>query len=78
MLRSDDEGARLCSLVDVGVWCGVVCAGAAHRAARRHTPAVRLEHGAARRGALAQGQVPPPEHNHPDRNSELTEIYLRF
>ena len=23
-------------------------------------------------------QVPPPEHNYPDRNYELTEIYLRF
>jgi septation ring formation regulator EzrA len=23
-------------------------------------------------------EVPPPEHNYPDRNSELTEIYLRF
>jgi hypothetical protein len=23
-------------------------------------------------------EVPPPEHNYPDRNSELTEIYLQF
>jgi hypothetical protein len=22
--------------------------------------------------------VPPPRHKYPDRNSELTEIYLRF
>jgi hypothetical protein len=30
-------------------------------------------------GAGRQGtRVPPPEHNFPDRNSELTEIYLRF
>jgi hypothetical protein len=24
------------------------------------------------------GAVPPPEHNYPDQNSELAEIYLRF
>eukprot|EP01047_Picozoa_sp_COSAG01_P008186 COSAG01_NODE_319_length_18909_cov_32.636151_10_plen_46_part_00 len=24
------------------------------------------------------GAVPPPRHQYPDRNSELTEIYLRF
>eukprot|EP01047_Picozoa_sp_COSAG01_P015349 COSAG01_NODE_768_length_13739_cov_6.271334_9_plen_53_part_00 len=24
------------------------------------------------------GEVPPPQHKYPDRNSELAEIYLQF
>ena len=44
-------------------------------------PVEIIEHMAglvAEEGITCKLEVPPPSHHYPDRNSELTEIYIRF
>jgi hypothetical protein len=64
----------------VGAAAATTAAAAAARgtSSRGHAPVQPRERQRLLRALPRQAQVPPPSHNYPDRNSELTEIYLRF